>query len=112
MLRSFPPAPDRRAPAALARAPLGRRTARPAAAGAALAALLALGLATAPAIAPAAESGANPTSTGSSRTKNRNSTARGPRDAPSSESRAERDRRLMRECQGRPNAGACLGYAR
>lgn len=22
------------------------------------------------------------------------------------------DRRLMRECRGRPNAGACLGYAR
>jgi hypothetical protein len=29
----------------------------------------------------------------------------------SSESTAERDRRLWRECQGRPNAGACLGYA-
>jgi hypothetical protein len=23
----------------------------------------------------------------------------------------ERDRRLMRECKGRPNAGACEGYA-
>ena len=28
----------------------------------------------------------------------------------SEESRSERDRRLYRECQGRPNAGACLGY--
>lgn len=28
----------------------------------------------------------------------------------SEESRAERDRRLSRECRGRPNAGACLGY--
>ena len=27
------------------------------------------------------------------------------------ESRADRDRRLSRECQGRANAGACLGYA-
>ena len=25
---------------------------------------------------------------------------------------AERDRRLLRECKGRPNAGACEGYAR
>lgn len=24
---------------------------------------------------------------------------------------AERDKRLKRECKGRPNAGACLGYA-
>ncbi len=28
----------------------------------------------------------------------------------SGETRAERDRRLQRECQGLPNAGACLGY--
>ncbi len=31
--------------------------------------------------------------------------------SPSHESAAERDRRLTRECKGRPNAGACLGYA-
>ena len=31
--------------------------------------------------------------------------------SPSEESTAERDRRLYRECRGRPNAGACLGYA-
>jgi len=30
----------------------------------------------------------------------------------STETEAERDRRLRRECRGRPNAGACLGYAR
>lgn len=30
----------------------------------------------------------------------------------SAESRSERDRRLMRECKGRPNAGACEGYTR
>jgi len=28
----------------------------------------------------------------------------------SEESRADRDRRLSRECRGRANAGACLGY--
>jgi hypothetical protein len=30
----------------------------------------------------------------------------------SEETTAERDRRLYRECQGLPNAGACLGYTR
>ncbi|SFD37049.1 hypothetical protein [Paracidovorax konjaci] len=30
----------------------------------------------------------------------------------SGETTAERDRRLYRECQGLPNAGACLGYTR
>jgi hypothetical protein len=30
--------------------------------------------------------------------------------SPSDESRADRARRLQRECQGRPNAGACLGF--
>ncbi|WP_265653700.1 hypothetical protein [Verminephrobacter aporrectodeae] len=32
--------------------------------------------------------------------------------SPSEESSAQRDRRLYRECQGRPNAGACLGYTK
>jgi hypothetical protein len=30
----------------------------------------------------------------------------------SAENRSERDRRLMRECKGRPNSGACEGYTR
>lgn len=30
---------------------------------------------------------------------------------PGGETQRERDRRLKRECKGRPNAGACLGYA-
>jgi len=30
----------------------------------------------------------------------------------SGETTAERERRLYRECQGMPNAGACLGYTR
>ena len=29
----------------------------------------------------------------------------------SDETRAERERRLKRECKGRPNAGMCLGFA-
>lgn len=33
-------------------------------------------------------------------------------DAPSAESPVARDKRLRRECKGRPNAGACLGYTR
>lgn len=27
------------------------------------------------------------------------------------ETRPERDKRLLRECKGKPNAGACEGYA-
>jgi hypothetical protein len=30
--------------------------------------------------------------------------------APSEESAAARERRLKRECKGRPDAGACLGH--
>lgn len=33
-------------------------------------------------------------------------------DAPSGESPAAREKRLRRECRGRPNAGACLGFTR
>lgn len=29
----------------------------------------------------------------------------------SQETRQERERRLLRECKGRPNAGSCLGFA-
>lgn len=32
--------------------------------------------------------------------------------APGEETAAQRERRLLRECKGRPNAGACLGYTR
>ena len=32
-------------------------------------------------------------------------------DKGSAESKPERDKRLLRECRGRPNAGACEGYA-
>ncbi|WP_159911985.1 hypothetical protein [Pantoea sp. 18069] len=30
----------------------------------------------------------------------------------SAETPAQREKRLLRECRGRPNAGACLGYAK
>jgi hypothetical protein len=33
-------------------------------------------------------------------------------DAPSSESAQAREKRLKRECKGRPNAGMCLGHTR
>ena len=33
-------------------------------------------------------------------------------DAPSSERPAAREKRLKRECRGRPNAGMCQGYTR
>lgn len=33
-------------------------------------------------------------------------------DAPSSESPQAREKRLKRECKGRPNAGMCLGHTR
>lgn len=32
-------------------------------------------------------------------------------DKGSAENKAEREKRLLRECRGRPNAGACEGYA-
>ena len=33
-----------------------------------------------------------------------------PADKGPGETRAERDKRLQRECKGKPNAGACEGY--
>jgi hypothetical protein len=34
-----------------------------------------------------------------------------PSDKGSAEGQSERDKRLLRECRGRPNSGACEGYA-
>jgi hypothetical protein len=34
-----------------------------------------------------------------------------PTEKGSAESKSDRDKRLIRECRGRPNAGACEGYA-
>jgi hypothetical protein len=33
-----------------------------------------------------------------------------PKDKSNGENIAQRDKRLLRECKGRPNAGACEGY--
>ena len=43
-------------------------------------------------------------------TGTRGRTRRPPTDKGPAETRAERDRRLQRECRGKPNAGACEGY--
>ena len=45
-------------------------------------------------------------STTSSRSRGR----KPPVDKGPAETRAERDKRLQRECRGKPNAGACEGY--
>lgn len=59
----------------------------------------------------AAESAADKAGTTAKPTRSPRASTRNARAAPSEESRAERDRRLQRECRGRPNAGACLGHA-
>ena len=44
----------------------------------------------------------------------KNKTTQGPKPATdhgSAEGKNMRDKRLLRECRGRPNAGACEGYA-
>ena len=46
------------------------------------------------------------TTSKSSRAKSR----KRPVDKGPAETRAERDKRLQRECKGKPNAGACEGY--
>ena len=50
-----------------------------------------------------------PTQAASTRRSARN--RRPPVDRGPAETRAERDKRLQRECKGKPNAGACEGYA-
>lgn len=39
-------------------------------------------------------------------------TRKPPADKGPGETRAEREQRLLRECKGKPNAGACEGFAR
>lgn len=60
----------------------------------------------------------NPEKSGDGRSSDRRSGGRRPGGhvriqntrSSSEESSLERDRRLYRECQGRPNSGACAGY--
>lgn len=56
--------------------------------------------------APAAASTSHKAKTG----KAKNQSTKVKFDKGSAETTAERNRRLQRECKGRPNAGACLGY--
>lgn len=59
-----------------------------------------------------AASNASPTETGAPAPKTRKAKApKPPADKGYGENRAERDKRLLRECRGKPNAGACEGYA-
>lgn len=43
-------------------------------------------------------------------TGSRGKSRKPPVDRGPAETRAERDKRLQRECRGKPNAGACEGY--
>ncbi len=51
------------------------------------------------------------TSTAAPQKAKRARTPKPPKDKGYGENRAERDKRLLRECRGKPNAGACEGYA-
>ncbi len=56
-----------------------------------------------------ASTGAEPS--GKARKTHQPKAPQAPAKTGSAESKAERDKRLLRECRGRPNAGACEGYA-
>lgn len=43
-------------------------------------------------------------------TSTRNKARKSPADKGPAETRAERDKRLQRECRGKPNTGVCEGY--
>ncbi|BFO54500.1 MULTISPECIES: hypothetical protein [Comamonadaceae] len=84
-----------------------------------LAGVLAVGTAAAASGSAPAPLGANDPSATSPRQAGARSRARAKaprvRSSPpssSAETPAQRERRLIRECRGLPNAGACLGYAR
>lgn len=81
--------------------PFTRAMARPLAAAALLGALALCGSA-------ALAASASPSGTGSKKIPTKVTFI----NAPSSETPAAREKRLRRECKGRPNAGACLGYTR
>jgi len=48
---------------------------------------------------------------GQAATRSRGRGRKNPSDKGPAETRQERDKRLQRECRGKPNAGACEGYA-
>ena len=51
-----------------------------------------------------------PTTLAQASTGTRSRSRKPPVDKGPAETRAERDKRLQRECRGKPNAGACEGY--
>ena len=51
-----------------------------------------------------------PPSLAQAATASRGRSRKPPVDKGPAESRPERDKRLQRECRGKPNAGACEGY--
>ena len=76
----------------------------------ALALVLCASLSAAPPV-QAKKRGAHPGHSAAPKQHARKSSRATPTRSSSEESRAERERRLLRECRGLPNAGACLGYA-
>lgn len=73
-----------------------------------------MGLALSAGLLCAAVSEAKDNTTGSAGTATRARKAKAPKvpvKLDNGETRKERDQRLLRECRGRPNAGACEGYA-
>lgn len=59
-----------------------------------------------------AKSQKNPHSAASGAGQKKGATKTTYRPSPSEETRAERERRLLRECKGMHNAGACKGFTR
>lgn len=65
-------------------------------------------------IAPATEASDSTTTTTTSPPTSKAKKAKAPKppvDKGYGENRVERDKRLQRECRGKPNSGACEGYA-
>jgi hypothetical protein len=62
-------------------------------------------------VSPATSGTVSPTETPPKPAKTKKKSTKVKYDKGSAETTAERDRRLYRECKGRPNAGACMGYA-
>jgi hypothetical protein len=63
-------------------------------------------------IAPATEASDSTTTTSPPTSKAKKAKApKPPVDKGYGENRVERDKRLQRECRGKPNSGACEGYA-
>ncbi len=62
--------------------------------------------------APAMASASSPHDGKTRTTKEKKKSTKVTYDKGSGETTSERERRLYRECRGRPNAGACEGFAR